>query len=503
MVARKTPAAGASAGAAAAAAAVDVIPTAWTDQIPPLQGIRTRTFFVVKARLDADAMKRGLDTLIREHWRKLGGRLVLNKSTSLQEYHVPKTFPPAETYDLFQWSTETKTGPIDADAPQLMQTPPLESSEGGGGIAFLPAVTDYDPKFRPASWPYDVDHGTNDTPILLVHLTQYEDATVVALSVPHAVADQLGTSLLVRAWMGVIAGQAPPPLMEQDPLPQGRAFSSLTKAEQRPQKGKMHVYYTGEYPIVLLGFFPDLIFNAEETKRIMFLPMATVKALRARITKALNASGGDPGITDNDVITAVMTKLSRIHKGPVTLNLSQTVNIRGRLPQLTGPAMDGWLHNGLTHASTRFRLDRNTPLAQIAKDNHSCVAEMRDPVHVDIHLAIIREMARRKQNMHICEPFETSFSVTSWPAAWRDLDFSAAVATAATTSAEDSGATTPLPPPDVFVIGRSGLLTTPHRFHATVMFRSDAGYWIDIGFSTKNFVAMKAYLAQDPKLEKL
>lgn len=315
----------ATTAAAAVAAAVETIPVSLTDQHRPIPNIRTRTFFIVKARLDAGALKKGLDTLIREHYRKLGGRLVLNNATDMWEYRVPSTFPPAEQYELFLWSTESKAQSIDAAAPDLMKTPPVETSEGGGGIAFLPPVTDYDAEFRPSSWPYDFDEGPKDSPILFFHLTLYEDATVIAISLPHVVGDQLGTASIMRAWMTVMAGQAPPALLEEDPMPQGREFSSLTKDEAR-KKGKMRVRRTGEYPLVILGFIPDLVFNKEEAHHIMFLPMTTVKSLRARITKALQANGGDPGISDNDVITAVLAKLSRAHKGPTTMTLSQSVN---------------------------------------------------------------------------------------------------------------------------------------------------------------------------------
>ncbi len=43
---------------------------------------------------------------------------------------------------------------------------------------------------------------------------------------------------------------------------------------------------------------------------------------------------------------------------------------------------------------------------------------------IEIGLAIIREMVRRGQRMHICEPFERSFFISNWTAAWRDLDVS-------------------------------------------------------------------------------
>ncbi|CAK7200044.1 hypothetical protein SEUCBS139899_002732 [Sporothrix eucalyptigena] len=478
---------------------MDTINVALTDQHRPIPNIRTRTFFIVKARLDADAMKTALDTLIRDHWRKLGGRLHLNTSTGFYEYHVPQTFKPASEYELFRWSTSTKTGLIDAAVPKLMKTPGPEDCEGTSGVAFLPAVTDYDHEFRPDSWPYHLEDDPADTPILFFHLTFYDDATVVAISLPHVVGDQLGTASLMRGWMNVLAGKAPPPMMDEDPLPHGREWSQLSKEEAR-KKGAMHVRSSGEYIFVILGFIPDMVFHKEEANHIMFIPMALVKSLRARFHKELEANGGDPGISDNDVITAVMCKFSRIHKGPMIITLGQSVNLRGRFSSMTGPAVGGFLHNGMAHASSRFHMTKKTPLSEIASHNRHAIDEVLTPEGAEVHLAIAREMVRRKQTLHICEPFERSYSITSWPAAWKDLDFSPAVV--GYSELEKSQQETHKPP-ELFVIGRGGERKTPHRFHATVMFRNDAGYWLDMGVTLQCIAAIKAHLAKDPSLENL
>ncbi|CAK7217752.1 hypothetical protein SBRCBS47491_003277 [Sporothrix bragantina] len=479
---------------------MDTVNIPLTDQHRPIPNIRTRTFFVVKARLDADAMKIALDTLIREHWRKLGGRLYLNNATGYYEYHVPQEFKPASEYELFKWSTETKSGSIEVAAPKLMNKPSAEDCIGDSGVAFLPPVTDYDEHFRPSSWPYDYDESPADAPILYFHLTFYDDATVVAISLPHVVGDQLGTASLVRGWMNVLAGKAPPPLMEDDPMPQGREWSQLSKEEARGKKGHMHVRGTGEYVFVIIGFIPDLVLNSEEAHHVMFLPMPLIKSLRARITKQLEADGGNPGISDNDVISAIMCKFSRVHKGPKMMTLSQSVNLRGRVPKLSGPEAGGFLHNGMAHASCHFRMSKKTPLHEIANLNRQAINEILTPEGTEIHLAIAREMVRRKQTLHICEPFEKSYSITSWPAAWKDIDFLPAVEGY---SALEKPQQEALKVPELFVFGRGGEKKTPHRYHCTVMFRNDNGYWIDYGNTLKNVAAVKAHLVSDPNLERL
>ena len=50
---------------------------------------------------------------------------------------------------------------------------------------------------------------------------------------------------------------------------------------------------------------------------------------------------------------------------------------------------------------------------------------------MEIGQIVMREQVKRRQPGHICEPFERSFHVTSWTAAWKGLDFSSALLTEA------------------------------------------------------------------------
>lgn len=135
--------------------------------------------------------------------------------------------------------------------------------------------------------------------------------------------------------------------------------------------------------------------------------------------------------------------------------------MRGRVPKLSGPERHGFAHNALIFASSRFRLHPDTPLSEIALQNRKAIQERREPASIELSLAVIREMARRKQNMHICEPFETSFSVTNWTAAWNGIDFTGAIEDKEKDNKEEDKKT------EVFVVGESGEFRAPRRckFH--------------------------------------
>lgn len=100
--------------------------------------------------------------------------------------------------------------------------------------------------------------------------------------------------------------------------------------------------------------------------------------------------------------------------------------MRGRVPQLDRDR-NGFIHNGLHYSTARFRIDSSTPLSEIAYLNRLAIIQALDQKEIEIGMAVTREMVRRRQRIHICEPFERSFSVTNWSAAWKGLDFSTAI----------------------------------------------------------------------------
>lgn len=100
--------------------------------------------------------------------------------------------------------------------------------------------------------------------------------------------------------------------------------------------------------------------------------------------------------------------------------------MRGRLPQL-GPDNNAFIHNAVTYATARIQLNASTSLGEIAYQNRQAIIQAMDPKDIEIALVVKREMVRRKQQIHTCEPFERFFNVTNWAGAWRGLDFSAAI----------------------------------------------------------------------------
>lgn len=282
---------------------MEIIPIPLTDLIAPVPNIRTRTFFILNDRLDVDVLRNALTDLIRNHWRKLGARVLRGNKSGQWEYRLPEKFD--DEYVLFNWSSEANEASINTVTQSLKHPSPAD------GIAFLPPVNDVDSCFRPAGWPFEQKNDPVDAPILYIHVRTFSDATVIAISMLHVFGDQLGLANIVKAWMGILEGKTPPPFVGHDGevLPHVKAFADMPKQETH-RKGKMRVRQFGEYVFVILGFIPELVFDAEEENHNIFFPLEMIESLRKRASKELEQKyGADPGISHADILTGILTKV--------------------------------------------------------------------------------------------------------------------------------------------------------------------------------------------------
>jgi hypothetical protein len=305
-----------------------------SNQQNPLPKIRTRTFFIVRDRLDEDVLRNGLDELIRKHWRKLGARIHKRASDGFYEYHLPKQFP--DDYELFKWSSEERSHSIDEENTIVLKAPPADTK----GISFLPGAGCIDAVFRPSSWPDNLSDGNpGKDPMLYLHLISFSDATALTISYPHILGDQFGLANIVQAWLGIIRGQAPPTLVayDEDVLP-GNAYAMYPK-HRVVRKGRVRVRKPLEYAFVLLPFLPELIFQRKEIEQTLYFPETMIASLRQKFSKELAEQyGSDAGISNGDVITAILTKVCcgfGLYLGPLCANIHVSLpGCQGRSPRL-------------------------------------------------------------------------------------------------------------------------------------------------------------------------
>jgi hypothetical protein len=139
-----------------------------------------------------------------------------------------------------------------------------------------------------------------------------------------------------------------------------------------------------------------------------------------------------------------------------------SIKVRGRIPQLVSDEQRyGFLHNALCPGTARIQVDSSTPASEIAYTSRKIINEATEPGSKDIELgiAVIREMVRRGQPTHICEPFNRSYGTTNWCAAWRGLDLSCGTGT----TSSSAGNATDGVVTKMMVIGQSVEVKSPDR----------------------------------------
>ena len=282
---------------------MNIIQVATSDRRKVILNLPTRTFFILHERLDEEILRKALDSLIRDHWRKLGARLTTRPKDGLPEYHLPQTFE--EKYVLFNWTSKQYDHSIERIASFLKPTAPEM------GFTLLPPLSTVEESFRPSNWPLNVKGNTLDTPLLYVHVSLFGDASVIAISMPHMVGDQFGKANIMKAWLGLIKGEAPPPMVgvDGDFLTSSKPYNDYPQKDIR-RKERMKVARWGEYPLVILGYLPELIRDRKEDAYIMFLPLLLVESLRQRHGKALAEKyGADPSISNGDIVSGILLKV--------------------------------------------------------------------------------------------------------------------------------------------------------------------------------------------------
>jgi hypothetical protein len=486
-----------------------LIPLEPIDQWVPVNNIRSIVFMVVREILNEDAMRDALDHLIRDHLPILGARLESNSTNGNLAYRLPNSF--AADYKLFQWSNQIVDSSL-AAAKVLPESPQAEPGPLYGPCS----VPELEQKWTPSTWPKERKFEEPDTPLLLVHIIKYTDATVVTLNLPHAVADQMGFASLITAWLQIIKGEKPAEFLQLQPgALDGQ--KDISKKELR-RKGKLRIMNSLEKTRYIMGLLPDLILNPEETRRTLFLPAKLVEELRDRHTQALKSEFGEDtvSLTCGDIVTALLAKLAHFgRKSSRKVSLNTALNVRGRHPAL--PADKPYLHNCICHILQQSPNPDKVPLAKLAYQHRLAVLEGIKPESIERNLAVTKELWKRKRMLQIAEPGNLGYSCTNWCGAWRNIDFGPAVATkegapvngsavngsAVNASALNGSATNETATARPLVLGHSLERNHPTRFNAQIMCKADGGFWCDFTVSTKTAALLDKLFESDPSLSSL
>lgn len=277
-----------------------VIPLCAKDQWRPIDNIRSLAFIVVRDILDGDFMRESLDKLITEHIPLLGSRIKPSGTDGWLRYHVIS--PPPDNYKIFEWSIRN----VESTLGESKLVPKQSSHKE---ITILPDVTVLESCWIPTDWPILRNQDKPETPLLLVHLTYYADATVIAVSLPHCVSDQLGLGSVLSSWTDIIKGKEPLPFIN---LPEG-----ALDGDQTISKKEMHKKYEfrlkskADRAGVLMGIVPELVIRPKETRCTLYFPIQVIAGIRERWQEEIQAKFGTKAasITNGDAIAGIIVKV--------------------------------------------------------------------------------------------------------------------------------------------------------------------------------------------------
>ncbi|KAF3800072.1 hypothetical protein GCG54_00015450 [Colletotrichum gloeosporioides] len=470
------------------------------DQWKPIDYIRNIVFFILRHPVREDILRTSLDNLIRNHLPILGSKIQSDGKQGGLFCQLPT---PSHDGLLFGWSSRRVQTTLAAS--QLL---PASNISGSQGVIWGKSIVDLEKEWTPTTWPRARYEDKPDTATFLVHLTKYEDATVVCTNIPHAIVDQLGFSSFVRAWLQVARGEKPAQFLQ---LERGALDGPKDISEKELQrKATYRVTTAKERAGILLGFIPELILQPSETRRLLVFPEDLIANLREKHQAKIALTHGTKlQLTNGDIVAALLLKAAR-----------------GRHPALM--AEQPYLHNAIMYSTAHFSISRDTSVCDIAYHNRLAVIEALKPENVDRAFAVTREIALRGYSIHTCEPGELSFTITNWTAAWHGIDFSTCRDQAAgedeelVADPEQHAEPQHLPTPSPLVFGHSLPRGRPTRckwdqislqasdvanywplVNAQIMCKAEGGYWCDFTSSTKNMALVDQLMSVDPLLESI
>ncbi|OHF03206.1 hypothetical protein CORC01_01590 [Colletotrichum orchidophilum] len=361
----------------------EVLPIHFIDQAAIVRNLLFNFTFRYNKVLDAGKLHESLLQLIHmPGWKKLGGRLRATSGGKL-EIHVPRSFSktrPAVRFSHIDYLD------IDIDSHSLASRLPKPTGS-------KPSLHEGSHAFKvfaaPENLPKDVGHYLkSDEPLLCLQITSFADATLVAFTFPHSLADAMGTSELLKAWSNIVMGKSH--LVK--PL-QGIHYDVLdsvgTDLDKKVSQGNFVLEGQQTRGLSLISFIAryvwDILTRRNVQSRHIYLPANYLMHLRQGVEQDLKEHNGGvvPFISDGDLITAwgsrlVMSSRSWKRGSAVICNV---FDVRRRLENTFTPA-GPYLQNLMLPATTILSRQEaaTATTAQIAQRLRQAITEQAGDV---------------------------------------------------------------------------------------------------------------------------
>ncbi|KAK5995868.1 Transcriptional regulator calD [Cladobotryum mycophilum] len=458
-----------------------------TDRVVPLLPYDTnlllrpcmiRALLVFEAVLDPKLLHDKLWHIVaeREGWSRFGARLRKSSLTGL-EYHIPARFSvgrPAINFNHITYRMKIREHP---EACQLLPTlGPITKSYTAPGESF------YVPKWAPKKIS---DYFECDLPLLGVNVISFQDATLIAVHLPHTITDGTGVSALLRAWTLALQNRedeiAAPLAIDVDPLD---TLDEQIRSE--PRKGWLPEWQSSllSWTWTALGLLPRA-WDPPIEFRTVVVPAREMRKLREMALQHLAAEQQQqqrrrrqpPVLSDGDILSAWWSQICVSHLPKNSWKraaLIHAVSFGPQLPSVNPACADRpVLSNMVEPFAMPVEIDyiNNKPLGQVASKIRAELKAARTFERLKAYAAW-----SRRTKFDLPPPFLSAdmfiLSLSNLAMAKSfELDFSAA-------AVNPEGASHPLNPSNFLVRVPGGDV-----FNATwIMGKDGSGnYWLNCG----------------------
>ncbi|KAI0145603.1 hypothetical protein GGR57DRAFT_517093 [Xylariaceae sp. FL1272] len=408
----------------------EVFPVHLIDQTALVRSSLISYTFKYEEVLDAIKLRDSLSILlVSKEWRKLGGRLRVNKTGKL-EIHVPKQFTPARPPIRFSHIRHE----MKMNQHHLASRLPKKTGDKPSLQEGCHTLREFS---IPTTLPNDIKHYlSTDEPLICLHITTFADGTLVSITLPHSMTDAMGTSSLIRAWTQVLHGGACDSL---DVHPKGMTYDILAPVGGPGDKAARDTKFVLEGQEIrglsLLALEARLAFDMFARRnirtQIMYLPAKFIDHLRQQASKDLKLGkrgedGGVSFVSDGDIITAWGSRMilsSAPSRGGALI--CNVFDMRKRVDGIDWSPTAAYMQNLILPSTTVLTADEAATLSvsQLAGRVRKAIIEQTTGAQVRSLMRIARSWFVSPGTMPLFASWDTNRAifVTNWAKA-RFLD---------------------------------------------------------------------------------
>ncbi|KAL2059813.1 hypothetical protein VTL71DRAFT_10197 [Oculimacula yallundae] len=283
--------------------------------------------------LDVEKLHTSLSRLLEiGDWRKLGGRL-RNDGGGTLEIHVPLQF--SEKRPAINFSHDVM-GTCIGNHPLAKQLPiPTENASA------QPNPYDLISLGVRAEVPKTVeDMLDRDLPQISLHVTSFQDATLVGISWPHCVMDSLGYKEFLHAWSLVLNGRE-----SEVPRLLGARHDVLLDAETEFRQASNEPFLLESkrlkginLALFLLRYLWMLFWNPVPEVKTIFLPKTALARLYSQVLEEILAETGiaeeKPSVSEESALFAWLSRFATSNSKTKPLTILNFYNARLKLQSL-------------------------------------------------------------------------------------------------------------------------------------------------------------------------